>query len=63
MGVPYFLQAKDKQSLVSLMIANNAGAGTSFKYFDIQQQLDGSWVAWFIVDSVKAIKKVNTDGQ
>lgn len=32
------------------MFKNNLKAGIVFKYFDIQELNDGTWIAWFFHD-------------
>lgn len=52
LDVPVFLEASSKRELVHKMVEMNTKARFEFKYFDIQQQHDKKWVAWFYVDGV-----------
>lgn len=45
--IPNFLSAKTKTGLRREFLLNNAKKHTMFQYFDISQEKDGSWTAWY----------------
>ena len=55
--LPHFLMARSLMGLRRQMLINNARDGMEYRYFDIQQDQSGRWVAFFN----KIIKKVEVE--
>lgn len=48
--IPNFIKASSPFGLRRLMLINNAKLGGLVQYFDIQQTLDGKWIAWYFAE-------------
>lgn len=48
--IPNFIRAANPKGLRRLMLLNNAKLGGLVQYFDIQQTLDGKWIAWYYAE-------------
>lgn len=58
--VPYFLEAKTKEELYFLMLANNKRHLKQFHYFDFTYA-QGKWTCWFQIKLSEKIEKSNGD--
>lgn len=63
--LPFYIRARSPQGLRRAMLSNNAKAGLTFHYFDIQFA-QGSWYAWYykgldIIDS-NDVAELEQDG-
>ena len=45
--IPNFVSAKTKRGLRGAFLSRNEEKKKMFQYFDIQQEKDGTWTAWY----------------
>lgn len=57
-NVPYYLEARTKEELYLLMLANNAKHKIKFHYFDFTFA-QGKWTCWFEIRLTDKLEKSN----
>jgi len=46
-NIPHFISAEGKQALRRAFFDNNTAKDKMFQYFDIHEENDGTWTAWY----------------
>jgi hypothetical protein len=59
LNIPHFISAGSKQALRRAFLLNNTAKSKMFQYYDIQQEKDGTWTAWYY-DKISAEKELKS---